>query len=49
MSTHYIFVRCERCGVSESIYTGNADLDLFHDDWEQSTIKVVCIKCKEEN
>lgn len=47
MSSHYIYVRCKNCELGEMVYTGDKYLDYFDNDWEGSTIAVVCIKCKE--
>lgn len=47
MSSHYVWVRCPRCGVSNDIYTGDTYLDDFDDeDWEGEAMSVVCKSCK---
>ncbi len=47
MSSHNIWVQCPDCRKSESIYTGDVDLDEFDDeDWEGSIISVRCTECK---
>jgi hypothetical protein len=49
MSSHYIYIQCENCDKTESIYTGDVEAYDFDDaDWEGEFIKVAeCIACKE--
>jgi len=49
VSSHYIYVACQSCKASESIYTGELITDDFDDDdWEGETIEVPrCKTCKE--
>lgn len=49
MSSHYIYVRCQRCGKSESVYTGDVMTYEFDDaDWEGEFIAVSkCLACKQ--
>lgn len=48
MSSHYIYVKCKKCALTEMVYTGDKYLDYFDNDWEESTITSLCIKCKKE-
>ena len=49
MSSHVIWVRCEKCGTSEGIPTSDVTLDDFDDnDWEGETISTPCRECKNE-
>ncbi len=48
MSSHEIFIQCDRCKKLESLYTGNLLSYQFDDeDWEGEFITVqYCIDCK---
>lgn len=51
MSSHYLYIACEKCGKAESIYTGDVTTEDFDDaDWEMETIEVpMCIECKDKS
>jgi hypothetical protein len=50
MSSHYLYIQCENCDKTESIYTGDLTTYGFDDDdWEMSFIPVKkCTECKEK-
>jgi hypothetical protein len=47
MSSHIIFIECQRCGVTDQLYTGNSDLENFQNNsFEGEFLKAICDECE---
>jgi hypothetical protein len=47
MSSHYIYVKCKTCGASDTIYTGESDLQYFQNEsYNLASVEAICDECE---
>ena len=47
MSSHIIFIQCQRCNVIDQLYTGDADLEHFQNNsFEGEFLAAMCDECE---